>query len=178
MGHAHLFCSVHYWESLSSWSKPSSSLPSWPPLLLVPLQLMLRLILSMAMPLPTLLPLCMPYQSARSSPRPRGLVRAATLSLTAPQNLWWSVRPSRDMRTQSVLRSRFPLLLDTHTLARERLMLKLSPSSASATPLPSLLPTLSRPSPVFLELPSLRMSVEPFWRLSAKRLLLPRNKET
>merc|ERR1719153_225002 len=51
-----------------------------------------------------------------------------------------------------------PLLLDTHTLARERLMLKPSPSSASATPLPSLLPTLSRPSPVFLELPSSRTS--------------------
>merc|ERR1712243_93089 len=61
--HAHLFCSVHYWELLSSWSRPSSSLPSWPPLPLLPLQLMLRLILSMVMPLPTLLPLCMPYQS-------------------------------------------------------------------------------------------------------------------
>merc|ERR1711962_1302171 len=158
MGHAHLFCSVHYWESLSSWSRPSSSLPSWPPLPLLPLQLMLRLILSMAWLMPTLLPLCMPYQSARSFPRPRGLVRAVTLSLTAPQNLWWSVRHSRDMRTQSVLRSRFPLLLDTLTLARERLMLKPSPSLASATPLPSLLLTLSRPSPVFLELPSLRMS--------------------
>merc|ERR1712115_442866 len=136
MGHAHLFCSVHYWESLSSWSRPSSSLPSWPPLPLLHLQLMLRLILSMAMPLLTLLPLCMPCQSARSFPRPRRLVRAVTLSLTAPQNLSLSVRHSRDMRTQSVLRSRFPLLLDTTPLARERLMLKLSPSSASATPLP------------------------------------------
>merc|ERR1712243_313630 len=118
------------------------------------LQLMLRLILSMAMPLPTLLPLSMPYQSARSSPRPRWSVRAVTLSLTAPQNLWWSVRPSRDMRTQSVQRWRFLPLPDTRTLARGRLMLRLSPSLASATPLPSLSPTLSRPSPVFLELPS------------------------
>merc|ERR1711872_1053011 len=158
MGHAHLFCSVHYWELLSSWSRPSSSLPSWPPLPLLPLQLMLRLILSMVMPLPTLLPLCMPYQSVRLSPRPRGLVRAAMLSLTVPQNLWSSERPSRDMRTQSVPKLRFLPLPDTHTLARERLMLRLSPSSASATPLPSLLPTLSRPSPEFLELPSSRTS--------------------
>merc|ERR1711955_10296 len=157
-GHAHLFCSVHYWESLSSWSRPSSSLPSWPPLPLLPLQLMLRLILSMGMPLPTLLPLCMPYQSVRSSPRPRSLERAATLSLIAPQNLWWSERLSRDMRTPSVLRLRFLPLPDTHTLARGRLMLRLSPSLASATPLPSLSPTLSRPSPVFLELPSSRTS--------------------
>merc|ERR1712098_480521 len=52
--------------------------------------------------------------------------------------------------------ARFPLLPDTTPLARERLMLKLSPSSASATPLPSPQLTLSRPSPVFLELPSLR----------------------
>merc|ERR1711881_253411 len=50
-------------------------------------------------------------------------------------NLWWSVRPSRDMRTQSVLRSRFPLSA-TDTLARERLRLNLS--TASPTVLTSL----------------------------------------
>merc|ERR1711875_36330 len=37
------------------------------------------------------------------------ICKAVMPSPSAPQNLWWSVRPSRDMRTQSVLRSRFPL---------------------------------------------------------------------
>merc|ERR1712098_870150 len=99
------------------------------------LQLMLRLILSMAWLMLTLLPLCMPYQSVRPSLRLWWWVRDVTLSPSAPQNLWWSVRPSRDMRTQSVLRSRF-LLSATDTLARERLRLNLS--TASPTVLTSL----------------------------------------
>merc|ERR1711955_22919 len=132
-GHAQLFCFVHYWESLSSWSRPSSSLPSWPLLLLLPLQLMLKLILSMAWLMPILLPLSMPYQSVRPSLRLWLWVRDVTLSPSAPQNLWRSVRPSRDMRTQSVQRWRFPLSA-TDTLARERLNL----STASPTVLTSL----------------------------------------
>merc|ERR1711955_180638 len=96
-------------------------------------QTMLKLILSMAWLMPTLLPLSMPYQSVRPSLRLWWWVRDVTLSPSAPQNLWWSVRPSRDMRTQSVQRWRFPLLA-TDTLARERLNL----STASPTVLTSL----------------------------------------
>merc|ERR1712080_374782 len=60
---------VHYWELLSSWSRRSRSLPSWPPQPLLLLQLMLKLIHSTDWPMPTLLPLSTPYLSVRSSPR-------------------------------------------------------------------------------------------------------------
>merc|ERR1711887_22008 len=48
-------------------------------------------------------------------PKTKVIGKSCHVESDCTTNLWWSVRPSRDMRTQSVLRSRFPLLLDTLT---------------------------------------------------------------
>merc|ERR1712226_1423090 len=163
MGHTQLYCSEHYWELLSSWSRPSSVSPSWPPPPSPPPRLTPRPTRSTGWrrthtSLPLFTTSCL---SARSSPKLWWSASSVTPSPSAPPLPWWSVRKSPDTRTQSVRRSRFPLsLTDTTVLldtsARERLMPSLSTASPTAPPSPW--PTLSRPSTAPLVPPSSRTS--------------------